>query len=248
MSNQLASAATKGDHITVKQLIDSGVNINEQDDDFQATALIWAAMNGHVECVNLLLDVDDVNLELKDDRKMTALTWAAKNGRVEAVKQLIDAGAQQKNEALLIAAKSGQNKVVRLLLDDVEGIDVNFVMDRWSVLMGAVYWEHEEIVMMLLEQGAKVDDGTLSVISVIKNKKIVEAVKERIAWSEDNHLLFPRKVREEVMTVMLMWNHDQYEEGECEGVRWNELPWEVVRKVIEELGRTNANEFKKSEK
>eukprot|EP00003_Mantamonas_plastica_P024379 TRINITY_DN452_c2_g2_i1.p1 TRINITY_DN452_c2_g2~~TRINITY_DN452_c2_g2_i1.p1 ORF type:complete len:156 (-),score=51.32 TRINITY_DN452_c2_g2_i1:127-594(-) len=34
---------------------------------------------------------------------------------------------------------------------------------------------------------------------------------------------------------MLMWNHDQFEDDECNGIRWNELPFEVIEHIIVDL-------------
>eukprot|EP00003_Mantamonas_plastica_P028376 TRINITY_DN6409_c0_g2_i4.p2 TRINITY_DN6409_c0_g2~~TRINITY_DN6409_c0_g2_i4.p2 ORF type:complete len:110 (+),score=27.91 TRINITY_DN6409_c0_g2_i4:52-381(+) len=60
--------------------------------------------------------------------------------------------------------------------------------------------------------------------------------KVKHEWSVERHWRDPLKFQDAVKEVLLMWNHDQYEEGECEGIRWNELPWEVVMKIVKWLG------------
>eukprot|EP00003_Mantamonas_plastica_P026568 TRINITY_DN5476_c0_g1_i3.p1 TRINITY_DN5476_c0_g1~~TRINITY_DN5476_c0_g1_i3.p1 ORF type:complete len:274 (+),score=71.09 TRINITY_DN5476_c0_g1_i3:86-823(+) len=63
-----------------------------------------------------------------------------------------------------------------------------------------------------------------------------ETGKVKREWSQERHWSYPMRFRDQVMEVMLMWNHDQYEDGECEGIRWNEVPLEVVMNVIRWLG------------
>eukprot|EP00003_Mantamonas_plastica_P028375 TRINITY_DN6409_c0_g2_i3.p1 TRINITY_DN6409_c0_g2~~TRINITY_DN6409_c0_g2_i3.p1 ORF type:complete len:127 (+),score=33.23 TRINITY_DN6409_c0_g2_i3:52-432(+) len=60
--------------------------------------------------------------------------------------------------------------------------------------------------------------------------------KVKHEWSVERHWRDPLKFQDAVKEVLLMWNHDQYEEGECEGIRWNELPLEVVMRIVKWLG------------
>eukprot|EP00003_Mantamonas_plastica_P015261 TRINITY_DN2595_c1_g1_i7.p1 TRINITY_DN2595_c1_g1~~TRINITY_DN2595_c1_g1_i7.p1 ORF type:complete len:181 (-),score=49.30 TRINITY_DN2595_c1_g1_i7:156-698(-) len=59
--------------------------------------------------------------------------------------------------------------------------------------------------------------------------------KVKREWIPERHSRYPKHFRDQVMQVLLMWNHDQYEDGECDGFEWNMLPWEVVLRVCKWL-------------
>ncbi len=54
-------------------------------------------------------------------------------------------------------------------------------------------------------------------------------------WSKRNHKDYSPFFRQQVLFLLTMNHHDQYSEGECEGIRWNELPSEVVENIIGHL-------------
>ena len=56
------------------------------------TALIWAAMEGHVSCVEVLVQAG-ANLNTQNNYRETALIFAAKNGHVSCLELLVQAGA-----------------------------------------------------------------------------------------------------------------------------------------------------------
>src|SRR5947199_339475 len=57
------------------------------------TSLSWAAENGHVDVVKLLLNAN-ANIEAADKKgPMPLISWAAKKGHVEVVKLLLNANA-----------------------------------------------------------------------------------------------------------------------------------------------------------
>ena len=81
----LIEAVKRNDIESVKAIVaGGGVDVNTVDGDGR-TALLWAAQNGFVDCVKILLDakadVDKVN-----QLDSTPLHGASLNGRVECVK------------------------------------------------------------------------------------------------------------------------------------------------------------------
>ena len=71
----IIDAAGRGDINKVKELINSGANINQQD-RIGENALIEAAEGGHIEVVKLLIE-NKVNLNLKSKWGRTALMRAS---------------------------------------------------------------------------------------------------------------------------------------------------------------------------
>lgn len=53
------------------------------------TALHYAAKAGHLNVINILLDMDCLDIDVKDDGGWTPLIWAAEHMEVEAVKLLL---------------------------------------------------------------------------------------------------------------------------------------------------------------
>ena len=75
LGEELLSAVWDGDLAEVERLIEIGADVNAQD-DYDMTALMWAANEGYTEIVELLIDAGaDVNLQ--DEYGWTALMVAA---------------------------------------------------------------------------------------------------------------------------------------------------------------------------
>ena len=70
----------------VKKLIQAGAAVDARDTEYQATALVFAASNGHVKMVSALIEAGaDVNV--KGHRGMTPLSAAKKHPEVQKVLQ-----------------------------------------------------------------------------------------------------------------------------------------------------------------
>ena len=88
--SKLLNAAETGDIEELTRLLKI-VDVNLQDKDCW-TALMFAALNGYIDCVKLLVDNNaDVNLQDKDG--WTALMRAAVKGKTDCVKLLIKNGS-----------------------------------------------------------------------------------------------------------------------------------------------------------
>jgi len=97
-------------------------------DDLHVSPLSWAAGNGQVDVVRLLLD-HRADIETRDNTCWTPLSWAAERGNVDVVRLLLDRGADIKTRdnqygqsPLCWAAECGEVDVVWLLLD--HGADI----------------------------------------------------------------------------------------------------------------------------
>ena len=130
----------------VRALLARGANVNATDKFQTATALMWAAAEGHIEVAGLLLEAGaDPNKQAAitslTQRKnadhptggFTALMWAARNGSETMVRRLATGGAN-------LNLKNG---------------------DGASAMMIAIWNDRFDMAATLAELGADVNDGSL---------------------------------------------------------------------------------------
>ena len=121
----LMQLAVKGNVEGAQKVINMGANVKGK--DFKGhTALIFAANKGHVDIVKLLVD-KGANLDVKDGSGRTALVHAIEHKHTEVVSELLNKGARPDFRLkgltmLMIAAYTGQQEVVQLLLDYGAGV------------------------------------------------------------------------------------------------------------------------------
>jgi ankyrin repeat protein len=142
--------------------IAAGADVNERSAD-GTTALQWAAYNGDLELVKLLI-ARGADPKPRNDYGMTAMAAAAVEGDYEIVKALVDAGADVESAnaegqtALMVVARTGRVKTAELLLE--HGADVN-AKEQWggqTALMWAAAQQQPAMIRVLLEHGARVDE------------------------------------------------------------------------------------------
>lgn len=92
MNEEFAMAAKHGDTERVQALLQQGANVNAVDRQFGATALMWAAHEGHTDIVRLLLD-SGASIDAQQSLGRTALWYTAQQGRIGPAEILIAAGA-----------------------------------------------------------------------------------------------------------------------------------------------------------
>ena len=94
-NNQDIFAYIRNDDIeSIKNYIDSGYDLNIQNDVGGDTTLIYATSNNKIEIVKLLLNVG-ADIDKQNNRGNTALTVAAYNNNREIVEILLDYGADE---------------------------------------------------------------------------------------------------------------------------------------------------------
>ncbi|CAI7575128.1 unnamed protein product [Penicillium crustosum] len=91
---------------------------------WRQTPLLYAAMNGHVDILRLLLATNRVNVESKDVRGWTPLAYAAAHGQAKVMKVLIKvrairfgSRAQWDETPLMLAVMNGHEAVTRILIE-----------------------------------------------------------------------------------------------------------------------------------
>src|SRR5215216_1970595 len=121
---------------------------------------IEAMRAGDVEKLKALLSVDPSLASSRSSRSHPTLLQALvlegkdKPKNVEMVQVLIDGGAEL-NEPLVAACSIDNRAAAELLLDHGAAIDGT---GSWSPLEEALYWNNQNVLALLLERGAKVQN------------------------------------------------------------------------------------------
>lgn len=166
---------------TVYHLVARGCDINSPD-SLGKSPLSWAACEGHVSLVQLLLELG-ASRDSMDTNWHTPLSWAAKTGHHDVVELLVNLGADKQSRdkygqsPLSLAARYGQRAVVECLLKagaDIDSRDNN----GQTPLLWAANQDHPDIVKLLLESGDESENNpVLSWSATTVNKKDLDTVK-----------------------------------------------------------------------
>ncbi|KAK4888605.1 hypothetical protein LTR27_012500 [Elasticomyces elasticus] len=185
----LMHAVMKGNFATSKALIESGVAIEamlikgqrtaavpgidfERAVNTRSTALMMAALSGHMDVTWLLLDYR-ANMEATTDGNETPLTAASYYDHVQVVQHLLVRGANKeaKNKggftALIYAANQDHPEVIRTLLDHGALIDSK-KGHGMTALMEAIYYQREYSAQLLVERGASLSETADHILSMLK--------------------------------------------------------------------------------
>ncbi|CAM5999797.1 unnamed protein product [Sphagnum balticum] len=131
-------ATAQKDHADiVKLLIQKNANVNMPNDN-GTTPLLVESRRNHMECAELLLAVDDIDVNAMNNDGKTALTAAAYEGHEEMLSLLIDHGAN-------VNARADAVAIVRSKGKGVAGM---------TALMWAAHRGHSGCVRILMENGA----------------------------------------------------------------------------------------------
>ena len=143
LMSALLSASEEGHYEAVKVLIESGAEVNMQNNTGYS-ALMGASQHGHCDVVKLLIEKGaDVNMQTKIG--WSALMIASQNGYCDLVKMLIEKGAEVNmldnagKSALIIASRNGHPDVIKLLIEKLAA--------QAGSGLSAVTTEHEKDVV-----------------------------------------------------------------------------------------------------
>ena len=155
----LMLAAFFGYKDTLELLMDAGAKIG-QSDSSGMTALMWAAREGRIAAVEVLLDGGMVNQA--DVSGKTALHYATKYGHTSSVKALlkakasVDQATKGRSTALMFAAARGHAAILKVLLR--AGANINLARPRgMTALMYAAEKGDTVALRLLLRAGAAID-------------------------------------------------------------------------------------------
>ena len=175
---------------SIKILKKSGFNLNNKD-EYGYSPLISALINNRTNIAELLIKNDvDCNCTFEDDNKnvFSVLEWALLKNQSEIATLLINHGADINHyctagvNSFLIAAQSGDNKNIQLLLDKGISVDTKGLnkYEGQTALMFAANYNHLDTVKYLISCGANINatrnEGitALMIASKVGNEKLVE--------------------------------------------------------------------------
>jgi ankyrin repeat protein len=110
------NAAYSGETSVVSKMLDDGQDVNAADPKFGATALIYAAQQGHTDTVKLLLD-HHADIDGESKLRQNALEQAAFNNHLDTVKLLLERGAKLDDwhRPSVMKAVAGDPEIMKLL-------------------------------------------------------------------------------------------------------------------------------------
>ena len=153
----LMSAARRGDVAGIKKWLESHT-VDVQDSGGH-TALMWAAMKGHVEAARFMLS-RRADINMRDRVGHTALMLACREDHSDVVELLlaqpgvqVNARDASRKTALIWAAKSGSVKAINVLISSGVDLDLRDHTGK-TALDWAKLNEHGSIAVLLVEAGA----------------------------------------------------------------------------------------------
>ncbi|ETV92556.1 hypothetical protein H310_13220 [Aphanomyces invadans] len=167
----LCIAARSGDLTEVKKLVESGYNPNAVDED-ERTALHWASSSGHLDVVEYLAEMTQIDRQ--DDSGWTALMSATSAGHVDVVSHLLSKGANanlaNENGQIPLHYHKGRQEIAELIVDATRNInhaDRSGATPLTKALGGrpspgntplhiALLEGHDGIAALLVEHGANI--------------------------------------------------------------------------------------------
>lgn len=167
-AGDIFSASRTGNLARVKELVESGVDVNVKGNDGKPL-LILAVIKNHIDIVKYLVE-KGAHVNAKDDEGMTVLMYATANNRVDIAKYLVEKGAnvnaksdEQGITSLMIAAHNNRIDILKYLVEKGAHLNVKAMSDGMTALMSATFMKHIDVVKYLVEKGADVnakdDDG-----------------------------------------------------------------------------------------
>ncbi|WP_162487667.1 ankyrin repeat domain-containing protein [Paenibacillus sp. LC231] len=170
MNRELIEYAEQGNTEQVRQLLQSGADINATDEQGR-TAVMAATYHNHVGTVEALIQAG-ADINIRDHQRNNVFLYAGAEGMMEILRLAIEADAdvtltnRYGGTALIPASDRGHVEIVQELLTRTD-VDVNHMNHlNWTALLEAVILgdgseKYQRIVKLLLDHGAdaRIPDG-----------------------------------------------------------------------------------------
>lgn len=170
MNRELIEYAEQGNTEQVRQLLQSGADINATDEQGR-TAVMAATYHNHVGTVEALIQAG-ADINIRDHQLNNVFLYAGAEGMMEILRLAIEADADVTltnrfgGTALIPASDRGHVEIVQELLTRTD-VDVNHLNNlNWTALLEAVILgdgseDYQRIVKLLLDHGAdaRIPDG-----------------------------------------------------------------------------------------
>lgn len=170
MNRELIEYAEQGNTEQVRQLLQSGADINATDEQGR-TAAMAATYHNHVGTVEALIQAG-ADINIRDHQRNNVFLYAGAEGMMEILRLAIEADAdvtltnRYGGTALIPASDRGHVEIVQELLTRTD-VDVNHINNlNWTALLEAVILgdgseKYQRIVKLLLDHGAdaRIPDG-----------------------------------------------------------------------------------------
>jgi ankyrin repeat protein len=172
----LALAAAKGNATMIEHLLKAGANVDGTTVNGE-TALMTASRIDRTDAVKMLI-AHGANVNARETfHGQTALMWASARGNVAVVKTLIEAGADVNAKSTLILRKHSNDTVDFTKTPTVGGQSgwnwSTPEASAFSPLLFAVRQDQADVVRVLLDRGANVNDtvsdGTSALVLAVTN-------------------------------------------------------------------------------
>ena len=186
----ILDAVMRYDVDILRQLIESGSNVNLKDKD-GLTPLMMAVMGsfGVEEKVRLLIEAK-ADVLCQDVSGNTALIWAVVNKNKGAVRMLIEAGSNV-NQAeergitpLIWAAIQGDTDMLQLLMDSGAAVNSEDRIMHMTALMHVAYVGRLGAVRLLIEKGADIThqdkEGSTALIHALNQGNL--SIAQLLGW------------------------------------------------------------------
>src|SRR5688500_1230309 len=157
----VADAAMKRDTAAVRTLLKGGADVNAAQGDGM-TALHWAARQGDLETVRMLLHAGGNVRATTRIGGYTPLLVACQMGHAPVIQALVQAGADARSAttagatALMLAAASGRVEAIKTLMAAGAEVDAREPARQETALMFAVANNRVDVAKLLIASGADV--------------------------------------------------------------------------------------------
>ena len=134
--DEIYDAITYSESHQLRELLNQpGVDINFTDNHSRPTFLHTAIKSNELDCIDILFEYKNLNINIRNPDMMTPLQFAASLGKTDCVRRLLGHGDVRVNDAIVngphqgktplhLAAANGHIECVQLLLN-APGIDAN---------------------------------------------------------------------------------------------------------------------------